>query len=306
MTARFFQRPYPSANNILLTGPCPILVDTGAVSDVPALLAWLDVQGTPPAGLAVIVNTHWHVDHSGGNLALQRLGIPLAAPALEAAALAAHHPDHARAHYLHQPATPYQVDRALHPNDRLDTGTRRWTVLPLPGHTPTQIGLWDPCGRILVGGDALHDTDIGWLDTKADPQALDHATATIDRIATLAPATVLSGHGPAIHDVPAALHRARRRLEAFRTHPDRMAWHAMKRIFTHALMLENGLSETSIPAILQASPWFHHYAQALGTVPETLTLQLLAEMTRSGAAQWHQTRLVPTGPYTAPAPPPAR
>ena len=304
MTARFFQRPYPSANTILLTGPRPILVDTGAVSDVPALFAWLDAQATPPNTLALTVNTHWHVDHSGGNLALQGLGIPLAAPAPEAAALAAHHPDRApdfaRAHYLHQPATPYQADRPLHPDDRLDTGIRRWTVTPLPGHTPAQIGLWDPCGRTLIGGDALHDTDIGWLDTEADPQALDHAAATLDHIGRLAPGTVLSGHGPAIHDVPAALHRARRRLHAFRTHPDRMAWHAMKRIFTHALMLEDGLPDTEIPAVLQASPWFHHYAHTLGTTPEALTPQLLAEMTRSGAARWHQSRLVPTAPYTVP------
>ena len=301
MTARFFHRPYPSANTVLLAGPRPILVDTGAVSDVRALLAWLSAHGTPPATLALVANTHWHVDHSGGNLALQRLGIPLAAPAPEATALAAHHPDFARAHYLHQPALPYQADRALHPEDRLDTGLRRWTVLPLPGHTATQIGVWDPCGRVLVAGDALHDADIGWLDTAADPQALDQATATIERIATLAPAIVLSGHGPAIHDVPAALARARRRLAGFRTQPERMAWHACKRIFTHALMLEHGLPEAALPAYLHASPWFHHYAQhPFGTTPEAFAPLLLAEMLR-GAARWTHGRLMATAPYTAPA-----
>lgn len=298
MTARFFQRPYPSANTILLTGPRPVLVDTGAVSDIPALLAWLDAQRTPAANLALTVNTHWHVDHSGGNLALQRIGIPLAAAAPDAAALAAHHPDFARAHWLHQPAAPYQADRALHPGDTLDTGTRRWTVLALPGHTATQIGLWDPCGRIIVGGDALHDADIGWLDTEADPQALDHAAATLDHIEALAPGIVLSGHGPAIHDVPTALHRARRRLHGFRTQPDRMAWHACKRIFTHALIMTGGLPRDAVASYLDACPWFHDHARrAFGVAPDTFRPMLLDEMVRSGAAGWADECLVPTGPF---------
>ena len=50
MTASFFQRPYPSANSVLLHGPRPVLVDTGFGADVPDLLAWLRGLGTPLSG----------------------------------------------------------------------------------------------------------------------------------------------------------------------------------------------------------------------------------------------------------------
>ena len=67
----FFQRRYPSANCVLLHGERPVLVDPGFGSDTDALLAWLATQGTPPQTLSLIVNTHHHSDHVGGNHRLQ-------------------------------------------------------------------------------------------------------------------------------------------------------------------------------------------------------------------------------------------
>ena len=82
----FFARPYPSANVVLLHGSRPVLVDTGFGADVPALLHWLQTQDVTPAALALVVNTHFHCDHSGGNHALQAMhGVFIAAQAAEAA-----------------------------------------------------------------------------------------------------------------------------------------------------------------------------------------------------------------------------
>ena len=67
MAATFFQRPYPSANSILLRGRRPVLVDTGFGADAPAMLAWLAGQGLHGRDLALIFNTHSHCDHAGGN-----------------------------------------------------------------------------------------------------------------------------------------------------------------------------------------------------------------------------------------------
>ncbi|MBV8912066.1 MAG: MBL fold metallo-hydrolase, partial [Acetobacteraceae bacterium] len=83
---RFFKRAYPSANSVLLTGHRPVLVDTGFGSDATELLAWLKRQGAPPEEVSLVVNTHSHCDHSGGNHAFQqRFGTTVAASASEAA-----------------------------------------------------------------------------------------------------------------------------------------------------------------------------------------------------------------------------
>lgn len=310
MTARFFRRPYPNANCVLLGGPRPVLVDSGTAGDEPALLAWLHAQGVAPNTLAALVNTHWHSDHTGGNHALAHIGVPIWAEAREAAVVDAWQPDPCRSRWLQQDVARYAVARHLNPGDTVDTGAasgRRWRVLALPGHSPAQIGLWDPCGRVLVAGDALHEADFGWLDTFADPAAVQRQADTLDLVARLAPGIVLSGHGPVIDDVPAALHRARHRLSGFRSRPDRAAWHACKRIFGHALMLEDGIARPGLEAFLLGAPWFQDYAaQAFGQTPAAFVPTLLNEMLRSGAARWDADRLVAATAYRPPQASPSR
>ncbi|MGH3850596.1 MAG: MBL fold metallo-hydrolase, partial [Pseudonocardiaceae bacterium] len=50
----------------LLTGPAPVLVETGAQSSVPVLLSALERLGVGAEDLAGVVVTHIHLDHAGG------------------------------------------------------------------------------------------------------------------------------------------------------------------------------------------------------------------------------------------------
>jgi glyoxylase-like metal-dependent hydrolase (beta-lactamase superfamily II) len=269
---RFFERPYPSANSILLPGA--VLVDPGCATAIAALLVWLG--GVQPT---LIVNTHWHSDHSGANAAVQRPGVPIAAAAAEAQRINAGDPDAHRAHWLRQTVPPYRVERALLPGDTIGA----WSVVPLPGHNADQIGLWSPADRILICGDALAQNDVGWLDIDADPRAIDQAEESIAAIAGLGPRLVLPGHGPAITDLSAALKNAMRRLASWRAQPERIAWHACKRIFLHALLMERGLKQTDTARYLLTCPWFQDTARrAFNCSPEDFVQPLLDELIRSG------------------------
>src|SRR5687768_5646788 len=50
----------------LVTGPAPVLVETGSQTSVPQLLAALDALGVAADELAGIAVTHIHLDHAGG------------------------------------------------------------------------------------------------------------------------------------------------------------------------------------------------------------------------------------------------
>src|SRR5580704_19386561 len=50
----------------LITGPAPVLVETGSQSSVPALLEALAALGVGPGDLAGVAVTHIHLDHAGG------------------------------------------------------------------------------------------------------------------------------------------------------------------------------------------------------------------------------------------------
>ncbi len=279
---RFFERPYPSANSVLLTGPNPVLVDTGFGADAPALLGWLAAEGVVLDRLRVL-NTHAHSDHVGGNAALQRHGVPVAG----LAPVVAGDRDACRAWWLQQPVEAYQVSHILQGGEVVDTGTAQWQVLATPGHTPDHVSLY--ADGVLVLGDALHAADLGWLDPRY-PAALDWTEATLDRLAQLPARAGYSGHGPGITDVPAALGRARRRVQSWRADPARIAWHACKRIFAHALMLTDGVDAAGLERFAGA-PWVRDHAALLGFEPEAFIPALLAEAVRADAVAWRDGRL---------------
>ncbi len=301
--ASFFQRPFPSANAVLLHGERPVLVDGGFASDVDALVDRLHACGVPPERLALLVNTHFDCDHAGANHALaERFGLPIAAHCIEATAVNARDPAACRARYLAQPVEPYRVSWALDAGDVIDTGMVRWTVLHTPGHTDGHISLHAQDHGLLVTGDAVHSDDLGWIDATR-PAALDAAEATMRRLGELRLQCAWSGHGPVTADPAAAIAEAARRLQAWRRAPDRMAWHGAKRIFAFNLMLAGGLTEPELAPLLARSPWFAaHAAHPFGLSPADFIAPLLAEMLRSGAARWESGRLVASAPHVPPPP----
>ena len=301
----FFQRPYPSANCVLLHGERPVLVDPGFGSDTDALLAWLDAQGTPPHRLSLIVNTHHHSDHVGANHRLQtEYGIPIAAHRWEAGLVNRRDPEACCARWLQQPVEPYTVDRPLNEHDIIDTGSTAWRVIHTPGHTLGHIGLHAQDLGAVVLGDAVHGDDIGWLNPYREGMAsLDRSLESVAAIASLGAQTGCSGHGDLVTDIAAATAQAAARLRRWRDAPEAAAWHACKRIFAYGLIITDGLTEAEIQAALPTAPWFNDFAlHAFGRPPAAFLSLLMAEMLRSGAARWDGNRLRATAPYNPGAP----
>jgi glyoxylase-like metal-dependent hydrolase (beta-lactamase superfamily II) len=70
------QRPFPDANLLLLRGRQPALVDSGFVGHAQETAAWTRAQA---GQVALVVNTHRHADHVGGNGLPQATGAGIAA-----------------------------------------------------------------------------------------------------------------------------------------------------------------------------------------------------------------------------------
>jgi len=300
----FFQRTFPSANMTLIKGRRPILVDTGFGSDLPTTERLLRDAGTPPERLALIVNTHYHCDHTGGNSGLQqRYALPIAAHRWEAALVNNRDRDACSAEWLNQPIEPYWVNWSLSEGDTIDAGGILLQVLHTPGHTLGHISLYAPDEQVLICGDTVHSDDVAWLNIfREGVGALQRAIETLDRLAHLPIRWACSGHGPAIEQPAAAIDAARRRYAGWQDHPQKLGWHACKRIFTYALMVFDGLPKEAITPYLLRCPWFIDYSRyCFSSEPADFVEPLLVEMIRSGAAEWRAGRLVARAPYTPPS-----
>ncbi|MFE4428922.1 MBL fold metallo-hydrolase [Peribacillus butanolivorans] len=299
----FFERKFPSANMTLINDQLPILIDTGFGSDVKETEQLLIEAGVSPEELHLIVNTHYHSDHIGGNFHFQKnYGVTIAAHKWEADLINSCDPEACSAEWLDQPVEPYRVDKKLSDNDEIPTGSRTLKVLYTPGHTLGHISLYEPEDEILICGDLFHKNDIGWLNIfREGVSSIQRSMESLDRLSTLSIRQAYSGHGPQIENPLAAIDAARKRFEKWLRMPGKVSWHACKRIFSFTLIIKNGLSKEEIDNYLLNCGWFQDFARySFQLHPEEFIQILLDEMIRSGAASWHNNHLIATTPYQAP------
>jgi glyoxylase-like metal-dependent hydrolase (beta-lactamase superfamily II) len=275
------QRPFPDANLLLLRGRQQALVDSGFVGHAEETAAWASAHSDD---LALVVNTHWHADHVGGNALLQERGVGIAASTPDAQAIARRDVGCCLAEYLDQPVAAYAVDEPLTDRCVLRLGDADWEVISTPGHTPGHLSLWQPEERLLVVGDTLSDYDVGWVNRALDgPLAARTAVGSLQRMADLQPRFVLPGHGPIPADPGAAIASALRRAQRLVDDPDGAVWYGARRIFAYALIIYDGIPLDRVHDYLRARAWLTDAARLLSTEPESLAIELVESMLRSGA-----------------------
>ena len=303
MAFRFFQRTFPSANMILVEGTRPLLIDSGFGSDIDDTVALLKRAGVDPRDLQMVANTHHHCDHVGGNHGLQtRYGVQIGAQRWEGTMVNRRDREACSAEWLVQPIQPYTVDVFLDDGDVIDTGDVQVQVIHTPGHTLGHLCYY--ADGVLIAGDAFHGDDVAWINVfREGGGAIYRLLESLDRLARLPLKRSYSGHGAACDQPLAAIDAARRRYDKWLDDPQKIGWHACKRIFTYALMLYDGMTETECRAYLLRAGWFLDYSRHIfDTEPVDFVAPMLDELIRSGAARWHDGKLLPNAAYDPPPP----
>ncbi len=154
--------------------------------------AVLDDIASRQLHVAVIINTHGHIDHVFADAVFKRqTGAPLALHSADAPMLS-HLTQQARLFGLPAPEQP-AADRLLSDGDIVSAGQISLRVLHTPGHTPGGISLYAP--GVVFSGDTLFAGGVGRTDLPGgDMDALLRSIA--ERLLTLPDQTVVySGHG---------------------------------------------------------------------------------------------------------------
>lgn len=264
---RFIERGWLNSNNILLVGgDGPVIVDTGHHADAYQTATLIEQQGVNPRKLALLVNTHCHWDHFGGNRTLRALsGAPLATSAATADIFARNDRRAMWLSYFNVDTTPLPADVTWRDGDRVELAGLRFDVLAAPGHAPDAIVLYQPDNRLLISADALHEKDCGVLNTAVHGvEALDAAIATVERLRRLDLRVVLPGHGPPITAPAASLNALAARLARFKRDPEALAWHFVRRVAMAAVLEMQPVPRADFIATVSAVPWVADYAPRCG------------------------------------------
>ncbi|MDQ6619100.1 MAG: MBL fold metallo-hydrolase [Pseudomonadota bacterium] len=282
-------RDWLSSNHVLLkSSEGHVLIDSGYVRHVPVTLRLLESpHALADDPLALIVNTHCHSDHMGGNAAVaRRYGCPIAIPAGEAELIEDWNGEALLLDYADQEAERFVVSRKLYPGETYGWADLEWQALAAPGHDMGALMFFNAEHGILVSGDALWRRGFGVLmPPEIEPRALAATRATLDLIASLPVRVVIPGHGDPFSQVDAALEVAYGRLARFEDNPASLAPYALKVLFAFALLIQRRFAIEELPAYVQRVGVFRDFnAQFLHQPATDLADWLAMELTRSGAA----------------------
>ena len=282
-----FERGWLSSNNVLVRGTDgpTALVDSGYCSHGEQTQELVSsTLGTSP--LDLLLNTHLHSDHCGGNAALQNRypGLLTLIPPGQADAVTAWDSEALTYAATGQECPRFRFDGLLKPGKSLQLGNWDWEVHGAKGHDPHAIVLYQPENSLLLSADALWQNGFGVVFPELEGQsAFDEVDETLQLIEALQPATVIPGHGPIFQDIGAALARAHSRLARFRESPAQHMRHAQKVLIKFRLLEWQSIHRLALLRWVQHTPYLRRAMPEEAIVGEAWLNALLAELERSQA-----------------------
>ncbi|MDP1652247.1 MAG: MBL fold metallo-hydrolase [Rhodocyclaceae bacterium] len=297
-SVRVIERGWLSSNNILLfDGDEATLIDSGYVGHA-ARTVELVKSALAGRRLQLLINTHSHSDHIGGNAALQReFGCEIFIPAGIEEHIRNWDENALLLSLAAQRGDRFRHDGVVRPGETLHMGGLDWQAHAAPGHDMDALVFHSPEAKLLISGDALWENGFGIIfgELLGQPGALQATRATLDMIACLPVDTVIPGHGRPFADVSAALERAYKRLAAFEADPERMARNAVKACFIFNLLDTQGLPRAQLESHLAGVPIFRDVgARLLGMDIPALAAWLLSDLKRGCALEERDGMLLPT------------
>lgn len=277
----FFERGWLSANNILFQGGegPSALVDSGYCSHAHQTLSLIK-QCLHSQSLDLLLNTHLHSDHCGGNSILQTEYPELTTLIPPGHARAVHDWDTTE---LSFEATGQDCPRFIHhgllvPGQSIRLGPMSWEIHAAKGHDPHSIVLFQPEKRILLSADALWENGFGVVFPEIEGfSAFHEVEQTLDVIEKLSPLIVIPGHGRLFTDVQSALLNARSRLKQFVQDPNKHQRYAVKVLIKYKLLEWQEVSYNDLITWIRRTPYLKLLSPQHG-VDNKITLEWVNEL----------------------------
>jgi glyoxylase-like metal-dependent hydrolase (beta-lactamase superfamily II) len=169
-----------------------ILVDTGILGGFEAILDEMKSENIDFSKISVIINTHGHYDHIGGNKEFKKLtnaricAHRLAAKKIESGKGSCFEI------FRGEPAIS-KVNSHLETGNQIVSKRHAFNVVHTPGHTDGGICLYEPERKILISGDTLFSDSIGRTDLPTG--SLLDMVRSLKKIKKMQIDLLLPGHG---------------------------------------------------------------------------------------------------------------
>jgi glyoxylase-like metal-dependent hydrolase (beta-lactamase superfamily II) len=283
---RVFERGWLSSNNILfIDDRQTALVDSGYTAHAAQTFALVQHALGGVRTLDLIVNTHLHSDHCGGNALLQKhFTCETVIPSAEAHAVRNWDEEALTFRATGQSCERFGFTGTIAPGATLTLGGLEWSVLGAPGHDPHSLMLYCAAECLLISADALWENGFGVIFPELEgASGFAEQRAVLDLIATLDVRVVIPGHGAPFSDVSKALDIASSRLDYLSADPARNAKNALKVLIVFKLMELRSMSVAAVFRMADEARVMSAAADMLSNDRPGLMRRCLAELAAIGA-----------------------
>lgn len=275
------ERGWLSANQVYLHDDTSVdVIDSGFCLHQQQTVALLQsyLARFPSLQTRLLVNTHLHSDHCGGNQALQNsFNFSCLVPESEFASVKNWNVLEYEFQALGQPCPPFIAHDALKIGQSITLGDIQFEVHGSPGHHPHSILLFAPALGLLISADALWEKGFGALFSEVERQTgYIEQRATLKLIESLPVKVVIPGHGAPFKNIQAAISHAYSRLDYLESHPERNIHHVAQVLLQFMVMFKQELSTQDGLDWCFSTPLFKLSAEQLGMDVEDLFLNSLA------------------------------
>ena len=254
----FIERGYLNANHFVYRSERPILIDTGYIADFEDTAMLIDSVGVNLQNTRLIVTTHCHCDHIGGNQSIQGMsGCDIVQHELGRHFIDTRDDWATWWGYFSQEAAFFKPTGSLQDGQALMIGPHRFEIIHTPGHAADGIALYNRDHKLLISSDALWEYDMAVQVVRIEGSAaLYNTKQSLQRLSELEVDTVCPGHGGIFSDFRGALERAQNRIDKFSEHPELVGDDVLKKIIVYTLLMKHQIDADAFFGLLLDTIWF--------------------------------------------------
>jgi glyoxylase-like metal-dependent hydrolase (beta-lactamase superfamily II) len=254
----FIERGYLNSNHFVFRAEAPVLIDTGYRTHFADTERRISQLGVDLHRVSLIISTHTHSDHIGGNRIIQeRSGCEIALHWKGKSYMDQKDDWSTWWRYYGHDADFFSGTRPLHEGDTLCVGPHDFQVIHAPGHASDQLVLYNRQQRLLISSDALWEEDMATLTERVEGEdTLMTVQETLDKLAALDVDVVYPGHGKPFVDFEGALAQAGKRVAHYLDHREEVGNDLLKKIIVYTLMMKEGFEEERFFSYLRGTRWF--------------------------------------------------
>ena len=254
----FIERGFLNANHFVYRSENPILIDTAYIADFDETAGLIEQLGVNLTDVQLIISTHCHCDHIGGNKRIQdQSGCAIALHKIGKYFIDTRDDWSTWWKYYNQEAEFFDCTIALNDGDVLSIGPHQFEVIHTPGHAAEGIVLYNRKARLLISSDTLWKNDMAVMTLRIEGSAaLFHMLKSLEKLESLDVQIVYPGHGPPFKDMKKALSRTRKRLNHFLNHRDQLGLDLLKKIMIYTLMMRKTVDNDLFFDDLMQTHWY--------------------------------------------------